>query len=288
MRLKRYLKNTIRPGLQFSFLFLLIISSSACLLNLEPTYKENDIPRIITQICKDEYNIDVVTRRTATTLWVYAPFSKLLHKEYGSKEGKIFDEEIMEKLRNISNTIGRVLVNSDKTPEFFVLLASDINIGIDYMVVANVLDIKKSYADFLPWTELNRRYVFKFGMVPQAVGDDSGEHFQPYDIKLPFFLAEQISQRIANRFQEEDLRKYFEIQKSTGVFDNNTFVFEYLIKKVSEPKEKIKPIKEILNIITYCIKTYEFKDFSGVQITDLITGDKLLLSNKEIWTGTIW
>ena len=286
-RLRLSLKNTVKPAFLLNLAIFIIVSLSGCLGPVEPTYKEEDIPSIVKKICKDEYNLDVITKRTASTLWIYAPLSKLLHQDYGIKEDKVFDEEMIDKLRNILNTIGRVLISADKTPEFFALLASDINLGLDYTIIENVTDMKKSYAGFIPWTEANRRYVFRFKIAPEAIKDKTGVHLEAYDIKLADFLAEQIAQRIFGQFQEGDLKKYFKVNKSEGRFMDNTFIFEYSIEQVSQPEKKINIIKEILNTVPYCIKTYEFRDFKDVAIKDLITQDKLVLNQAEIWVRPI-
>jgi hypothetical protein len=271
----------VKPVLLFNLLICIIFAG--CKGQIEPTYKEENLTSLVKQICKDEYQLDVITARTPTTLWVCAPLSKILHKDYGKKEDKIFDEEMVDKLRNILTTIGRVLVSSDRTPEFFVLVASDINIGLDYTLIANALDIKKSYAGFIPFTETQKRYVIKFGLAPEAIGDTTGRHVQIYDIRLPDFLAQQIAQRIASLFQADELNKYLKVEKSDGVFNNGTFIFAYSIKEILKPEKNINVMKEILKIITYCIKTYEFQDFSSLEITDLLTQDKLVLSRQEIW-----
>lgn len=281
MRLKLFLRNLVKPALLFNLLICIIFAG--CKGQIEPTYKEENLTSLVKQICKDEYQLDVITARTPTTLWVYAPLSKILHKDYGKKEDKIFDEEMVDKLRNILTTIGRILVSSDHTPEFFVLVASDINIGLDYAILANVLDIKKSYAGFIPFTETQKRYVIKFGLAPEAIQDTTGRHVQIYDIRLPDFLAQQIAQRIAGQFQADKLNKYFKVEKSDGMFNNGTFIFAYSIKEILKPEKNINVMKEILKTITYCIKTYEFQDFSSLEITDLLTQDKLVLSRQEIW-----
>jgi len=285
MRLKPSLRNSVKYALLFSFLICIFLSG--CQNPIEPTFKEKDIPQAVKNICKDEYNLDVITQRTSTTLWVYIPLSKILHKEYGIKEDKIFDEEITDKLRNILSTIGRVIISSDNAPEFFALLASDINLGLDYTIIGNVLDIKKSYAGFIPWTEANRRYVIKFKIAPTAIKDTGAEHLDAYDIKLQDFLAEQIAQRIAVQFQKEDLKKYFKIDLFNGKFKNDRFIFEYSISEVLKPDKKINIIKEMLSVISYCIKIYEFKDFSYVEIRNLLSEDKLILDKGEVCKGSI-
>ncbi len=283
MKSKPYLKSLANPALLFSLVLLL----AGCENQIPPTYQEKNIPFLIKQICKDEYKLDVTTKRVGSTLWIYAPMEKILHKEYGLSEDKIFDEEIMNKLRNILTTAGRVLISSDNTPDFFALLASDINIGLDYTIIGNTLDIKKSYAGFIPWTEANRRYVMRFKLSPESVGDTTGSHFEASDIKLPDFLAEQIAQRIGMQLQGENLKEYFKVEKSEGRFDKGTFMFEYAIQQIATPGKEIDMKKEILNIISYCLHTYEFKDFYMVGLKNSVTGDELTLNQAAIWEKPI-
>lgn len=281
MRLRRFLKNSLKPGLLFSLSSCLILSG--CANPFEPTYKQKDIPYLVKKICKEEYNLEVSTKRTPTTLWIYAPLSKILDADYGIKADKIFDEEMVNKLRNILTTVGRVLISSDNTPEFFALLASDIKLGLDYTLMGCVLDIKKTYAGFIPETEANRRYVIRFKISPEAINDTTGVHLKAYDIKFPDFLAEQISQRIGSNFQGEDRKKYFRVEKSEGKFSDGIFTFAYAIEQIAQPDKKIDIKKEALDIITYCLKTYEFKEFLMLEVTDLNTADKLVLSRAAIW-----
>jgi len=287
MRLKRSLMNLAKPALLFFSLALFLISLPACQNPLEPTYKEKDIPSIVKKICKEEYGLDVTTIRAHTTLWIYTPVTKLLHEEYGIKEDKIFSEEMLDKLRNILTTVGRVLLSSDNAPEFFAIVASDINIGLDYIIIGNVLDLKKAYAGFIPEMEVNRRYVIKLAEDPKAKGDVTGSHFQAYDVRLADFLAEQMAQRIGSRFQEEGQKKFFKVEKSEGRFSDGTFILEYSIEQIAKPPKEIDIKKEILDIITYCIKTYEFRDFSQIEIADLITQDRVILNKASIWAKTI-
>lgn len=282
MKLKPSLRNAVKPVLLFNLSVSIFLFLSGCLGSLEPTYKEEELPQVIKQICKNEFQLDVVTKRTPTTLWIYAPMSQLLHKDYGITQDKVFDEKITDYLRNILNTISRALINSNNTCEFYALCVSDINIGLDYTIMGSVIDIRKSYAGVIPWTESNKRYVVSFKVAPEAIGDTTGEHLLTDDIKLADFLAEEIAQRIAMRFNEEDLKNYFKVEKSSGEFKDNIFSFEYAIKQLSEPPKKIRVLKEILNMVAYCIKTYEFKDFSCVQIKDGDSGDKLIVDKAEI------
>lgn len=281
MRLKPSSKNLARAALLLVSFFL-YISLSGCQESFEPTFKEKDIPYLVKQICKDEYKLDVITEMTPTTLWIYIPLQKILDKEYGIKEGKILDEEMTDKLRNILTTVGRVLLSANKAPEFFALWSSDINIGLDYILIGNVLDIRKSYAGNLPFTEINKRYVMKFSVNPEAIQDKIGRHIKFYNVSMPDFLIQQIVQRTSVGFQRESFKKYFKIDKIDGIFNNGAFILEYSVKPLGRPDKPIDVMKEILNTVTYCVKIYDFQDFSQVEINDLITQDKIVLSKAEI------
>lgn len=276
MKLKRYLKNSAKAALLFSLALLAL----GCSARIEPSYKEKDIPEVVKRICKDEYNLDVVTIRTGNTLWIYAPLNKILDKDFGAAKDKFFDEEVADKLRNILTTIGRVIISSDKAPEFFALLASDINLGLDYTIIGNVLDTKKSYAGFLPWTEANKRFVINIQANPEAIGDKTGVHLKAYDIKLPDFLAKQIAQRIELNFRQKKNADNFEVTSVVSEFLNKSFTFDLNIKKIGPEAEKIELIDEALKIAAFVIDSYEFKDFEALTLRDLN-------SNKSITFGKL-
>jgi hypothetical protein len=285
MRSKPYLKNSIKPALLFNLIFLFLLLLSGCDSHIKPTYKEEDIPFLVKKICKEEYKLDVITVRSASTLWIYAPLQKILHKEYGVKEGKIFDDEIMEKMRNILTTVGRVLISSDNAPEFFALLISDINIGLDYTIIGSALDIKKSYAGFIPWTEANRRYITMAKVNPEAINDTTGTHLEAREIDLPNFLAEQIAARVSAHFQEEALKGSFKVDKAEGVFKGDQFIFEYSINQTQALKKEIDFQDEVLKIAAYCIKTYEFRGFQTVELKDLFSNKDTVVGKDIIWSN---
>ncbi len=274
-RLKPSSKNSVKHVPLFSFLFFLSIFFYGCQADLEPTYKEKDIPYIIKQICKEEYNLDVTTKRTTNTLWIYAPLDKILDKNYGIIKDKIFDEEMMAKLRNILITVSRVLINSDNTPEFFALLASDINIGLDYTIIGNILDMKKSYSGSLPWIEANKRYVYKMQLAAEAIGDTTGTHLVAYNIKLPNFLADQIAQRLVSQFNKDDTKNNLTMEQVKSNFEDGSFKFHIDTEKTEKPQEYIDITKEVLKIFTFVIQNYNFDDFETVEIHDLNSGKKI-------------
>jgi hypothetical protein len=118
---------------------------------------------------------------------------------------------------------------------------------------------------------------------PEAINDLTGTHLKAENIYMPDFLAKQIAQRIAALLQEDNYKKYFKIEKSEGKYEGKKFVFEYSLTKISEPKNPVDYKQEILHTIAYCVKTYEFKDFSEVEINDAMDQSKIILSMQAIW-----
>ncbi|MCX5708747.1 MAG: hypothetical protein NTY14_07275 [Candidatus Omnitrophica bacterium] len=269
-------------GLVFSVIFCGFLLAGCFPDDIQPSYKEADIPVTIKKICREEFKLRVLPIRVGNTLWVYAPQPRLLHADFGKKPEKIFDEDLLDKARNILTSISRVLLSSDKAPDFFVLVLSDINIGLDYSLTANILDIKKSAAGMIPWNEANKRYVIGFEQSVDAKGDVRGEHLKVYDLKLAEFLSRLIVQRVRMFFQEEPIKKYFSLKDVNAGFRDKVFTFEYSTDKKLEPKENPDIPRAILNSIVYCFKTYEFKDFARVKIRNLQGGAIVVYESKDI------
>ncbi len=282
MRLKQFSKNSVNPALLFS----LILATSfifGCNANIEPTFKEKDIPFYIKKICKEEYRLEVTTQVVGKTLWVYAPLSRVLHKDFGKIKEKIFDEEMTNKLMNLMISIGRVLLSADKTPDFYCLAISDIGEkGVDYIIIGNVLDIKKSYAGIIPQPETNKRYVFKLEISPQAMGDTLGTHLKFYDITQAEFLARQIAQRIEARLREENLKNLYETKSVIPNFLDGRFIFIIDISKKT-PAANTDITSEALKIISAVLRDYEFKDFTEVEIRETAAAKNISVNQKALF-----
>jgi hypothetical protein len=286
MRLKRYSKNSASPVPPFLSLILLTLVFSGCSGEIPPTYKEKDIPSVIQKICKDEFNLDTTSTIAGKTLWVYAPISKMIHKDYETTKGKLFDDKMSDQLRNVMISIGRVLISADHAPDFFCLVISDIGErGLDYSLVANAEDIKKSYAGFLPWTEINKRYVEKLESAPQALGDTTGAHIQAFDITLKDFIAAQIAQRIENRFRQEDFKSLYNVKGVSAQFTSDTLVINANIE--TQEVRLINPgddniTRESQKIIAMVTRYYEFRDYEDVQINYIADGKSAVFSKAAV------
>ncbi len=282
MKLKLYLKNSVKSALLFNLILFLSLFFSGCQTDFNPTYAEGQIPEQIKKICKEEYKLDVTTQRVGNTLWVYIPLTELLHKDINVNREKFFSDAAKEKLMNIITSLSRVVLSSDKSPDFYALVASDIEAGIDYTLIGYILDIKKAYASFIPSTELDRRYVMKLTHEPKSVEDKDGSHLRVFDINFNDFLAEQISQRINFKFQDEEFRKYFQVNSVQGQYKDRDIILQYNIKQILPPPKPIDIQQEILKIIAYCVSTYEFKDFNQIGLIDLDSGNEIMLGQTAL------
>lgn len=286
MRLKPFSKNSANPALLLFSLSLITLFFSGCSSEIPPTYKEKDIPFFIQKICKEEYSLEVTTAMAGKTLWVYAPISKMIHQDYAVTKEKLFDDKMSEQLRNVMTSIGRVLISSDRAPDFYFLVISDIGErGLDYTLIGNVLDIKKSYANFIPWSEMNKRYIEKLENSPQALGDTRGEHIQPYDITLRGFIAAQIAQRIENRFRQEDFKDIYTVKAVTAQFTPETLIInaDIVMQEMRLFKTNNDDItKESLKITAQVLRAYDFRDYQDVQINDILNGKSTVYSRAAV------
>jgi len=285
MKLKPYLKNSANPALLFNLSLILLLFSS-CSANIEPTYKEKDIPFHIQKICKEEYGLNVTTRLVGSTLWVYAALPRIIDKDYAVTKDKIFDDQMNDKLRKIMTSIGRVLVSSDRAPEFYCLVISDTQErGLDYTLIGSVMDMKKSYAGFIPWAETNNRYVRKLENAPLALGDSKGEHVRPYDISLPEFITLQISQRIADRFREADLKYLYQVNSIDIQFTPTTLIINADIIPQElrlGSMENNDLTKQSLRIVALVTRAYDFRDYINVEINDIKNGRRKIFNRTAV------
>jgi hypothetical protein len=230
MKLKQFLLNTVKANLCKIIILSFILSSCK---PIQPTYREKDIQEAIRNICQSEYGFSVKTFWIGKTIWVYLPLERLLN------EKMLFDEDTLERISQVDLAISRVLLSSDKPPDFYCITASDIKqFGADYTIIGWVPDIVQYQLGFISRDDFFNRLVRKAQVNPESLGDKEGKHLEVFDVKLSDFLAEQIAQRIETKFNKEK----FTVNKVGGYFEDDTFKFEYdiiFLKKRPSHSKKI-------------------------------------------------
>lgn len=292
MKLKLSSRSLARAGLK---LFPLIFFLSACTSSTSPTFLRESIPPAVKDICKKEYQLDLSTKLVGRTLWVYMPLEDIISKlpkpekyterflvedkkntlndgvlrvsylikpiaERETQQEMSIDKSVNEKIFNVLQVIRRVLFSIDNSknnnPLFFCIVTADIKNGFEIKQVFHLLDLKKLSYGFISQTEYQHRVVQDTAVSAQIIGDFEGAHLDYRDITLEEFIVSQIQSRIRFKFQKPEVEKNADIDK------------------------------EVLKIITYTLNTYNFKDFSLVEIVNLVSAAKTTLNQTAVLTGS--
>lgn len=292
MKLRQSLKNSARSGLKLSTYVLLPLLLCACISSTEPSYSKETLVDSIQNICKDEYNIEVKAKLIGQTLWIYLPLEDLIeksdkpekylerfsieHNKDEFKDGllkleysiKVIPEKekyqevkynklALEKMNNVWKVLRRVLFSMKDSKkdglQFFCFISADIKNGFQMKEIFYYLDLKKVSYEFISLAEYQHRTIQDTQIQPEIIGDKEGLHLNYRDIPFEEFLMRQIEHRIRLKFQKPEVDKNVDIDK------------------------------EIIKIVVYTLKTYNFRDFSTVELNNLLTNNKIILNQAAIW-----
>lgn len=246
---------------------------------IKPTYTKEKIVESITSLCKQEYNIEPKVWLLEETVWIYLPLPRLITKEVQ------WDKETAEKINKVIVGASRVVLSMNPRPQFMAVVASDTQeYGLDYTIITWIPDIVKFQLQFISRDEFHRRTLAKIEEDPRALFDTEGNHIEKRQIKMGDFLAGQITQRVYAKFSlEPKFKDYFKVEKVETIFGEEIFRINYDIKQIKNlSPDSINIRKEILKIISYVIKEYNFKDFLWVEIKDSITQEKSIFSRAAL------
>lgn len=272
-------------------LLLIVQLIPGCDFRKEPLLSKDEAEIKFIRLCKDEYDLDAHTKLIGNTFWIYIPYQQDLLKfkanrfasaasnftvDYlnGEYEQEIFrfeyqikpllkseenkgytyslTDELSEQLRNLLNLIYRVYFNSQEQPEFYRLVMADIVNGVEIVYTIYGLDLKKAYNNAIASEEYYKRILqdIKGGM--SIINDRTGRHLNYQETNFGEFLTRQIVQRIRIKF----LAGGFKTEDTTE--------------------------QEILKIISYCLKVYEFKNYWEVILKNLSTGKQTTKSRIDL------
>ncbi|MCK5215727.1 MAG: hypothetical protein KAR05_10290 [Candidatus Omnitrophica bacterium] len=146
-------------------------------------------------------------------------------------------------------------VKTDEAPEFFVIIISNINKGVEISNLSYLKDFLRGMSDYYFSAEYNLRTISEeLKGDPDIVGDKTGEHIDFHAVTWPEFLTKQIIHRIKFKYRQSDF-----------------------------PPEGTDE-EEILTIVNQALSGYKFTGFDGVVLEDLGTGSKESYSKEEIKT----
>ncbi|MBU1998192.1 MAG: hypothetical protein ABIG46_06570 [Candidatus Omnitrophota bacterium] len=293
MKLKLSLSHSVSLALSIFFLFTL---SSGCTLSTQPTYLKESIPEAVEDICRKEYKLEVSSRLVGRTLWIYLPLEDIFTKpekpqkytekfeisknEESYKSGLFkfdyaikaipeqekvqeveYKKDAKEKIGSVWKVLRRVIFSMEKgqemSPELFCLVIADIKNGIMLKEVFYYLDLKKVSYEYISWGEYSHRTIQDMELAPNIIGDKRGSSLEYRDITLEEFVASQIRHRIGLKFQKPEVSYDADIDK------------------------------EIIKIIINTIKIYGVRDFSAVELNNLLNNSKVTLNREAIWAEPV-
>ena len=145
-------------------------------------------------------------------------------------------------------------VKKEKVPEFFVILMADINNGLAYKTVFLLEDYKRLQAGSLPYEEYSLREINEFYGDSAFIGNNAGRDLNTAAIAWPWFLVEQVKNRITFKFQKSDFPPTGETEET------------------------------VMTAIAQTTGAYAFGDFTSVYLEDLRAGKKFKFSKEQLAT----
>jgi PBP1b-binding outer membrane lipoprotein LpoB len=291
MKSKLSLKSLAKIGLK---ILPLILFLSACSSSVAPSFLKKDIPQAVADICKKEYKLDLITKLVDQTLWVYMPLEDIVTKaenpekyiekfsvedkknslsegilkvsyaikpvaEKEVKQEMALDKKVNEKIFNVLQVIRRVLFSMDNSkisnPLFFCIVTADIKNGFEIKQIFHLSDLKKLSYGFISQTEYQHRIVQDTLISTLIINDTAGTHLDYQNITLEDFITGQIQNRIRIKFQKPEVEK-------NAIID-----------------------KEILKIVSYTLDTYNFRNFSLLEMDDVLNAKKTILNRAAVLDG---
>ncbi len=288
MKSKLFSKSLAKIALKLlPFVFCL----SACNSSVTPSFLKESTASAVKDICLKEYKLDLVTKLVDQTLWVYMPLEDIVTKldkpekyierfsiqdnknllaegilsvsylikpieEKESNQEMALDKKVNEKIFNVLQVIRRVLFSTDhskiNSPLFFCIVTADIKNGFQIKQVFHLSDLKKLSYGFISQTEYQHRILQDTEVSPLIIGDRQGTHLDYQNITLDNFIVGQIQNRIKIKFQKPEVEKNADVDK------------------------------EILKIITYTLNTYNFQNFTLLEMTNLLNEKKSIFNRTAI------
>jgi len=160
----------------------------------------------------------------------------------------------------------------------------------EYLIVVDmsmfpspIKEIASKY--FYSGTEIRERNLkVTFGQY-NDIGYIGIDGFPKWDLKLDWFLNQQIARRIKILFEEDRrLKEKFKVESSQGLINNKILQLKFSIVP-NEPSAKDDEIifSRILRLAAKTFHRYSFEDFEGIELTDTQpNGKKIYLSKDDL------
>ncbi|MFC1621678.1 hypothetical protein ACFL2G_05205 [Candidatus Omnitrophota bacterium] len=149
--------------LKYLLAVALLITLSSC---TPATYSKEKVEESIKNLCKEEYDLDITTRITGSTLGVFIPIEGLIGKDLK------LDQEAGEKIEDVALSIHRVSMSTDRPLKFYTLTARDIDMpGAEFVLTGYTYDVVRVRLLDISRGEYHKRILRDFRFNPVIAGE---------------------------------------------------------------------------------------------------------------------
>ncbi len=194
--------------------------------------------------------------------------------------------EFDEATRKVLTTIHRVLLSSDATADFYVLLMSDPKTPGAYLTIVRYMDdVRRTNANMLDTPEMFARTIFELNFV--GTNNLTIDQYVPRDIRLEEFLSWQIARRIQHKLTDTlQPAGAAEVGRCGGEFRDGEFAFTLNVVPASGSVLDDATMREIFKAstteIAQVLSSYHFNDFQSVRLIYPLTGRNLVLPKARL------
>lgn len=144
-------------------------------------------------------------------------------------------------------------VKTPRVPTFFVIVLADITSGIQSRAMMTFSDLRRAMQDAPFYEEYTRRSVFETPTGDKAIiGDKEGTTIGMHNLTWGEFLARQMIYRINYKYARSS----------------------------HAPSENAQD--ELIEVAVDTVKAYSFKDFTGIDLNNLATGERLIIGREKL------
>lgn len=263
-------------------MFAGLLSLAGC----SPTYHRDQLIDAIQHICAKEHRYTVTARQVGQTIALHLNHPGILQQQAG---GPItLSPSANQILGDLIETIHRVILSSDASINFYLILVSDSTIPGAYLTLVRYMeDVRRANANMLPPTEFFNRTILelKYVGVPMTTIDQLVLN----DIRLEQFLSWQLAKRIQTRLSEElSARNLQAVQVGpcAGEFHNGEFAFTLNVNAQADAPLSDAQLQQVFEdasgVIAQVLSGYAFTNFDHVRLTHPSTGRTLLLPKARL------
>jgi hypothetical protein len=270
-----------------------------------PTYQRENVKETIKKLAEKEYGLDVEVREQGETLSLRFRTPNLIGELTSG------NEDIYRKMNGLFMVLIRVVLSTDNPPDFIILDLIDAdNPRFRLVFTRYVEDLRKAMAEAISHTQTQDRLLEEFvigdrhiAFDPQDMDlvrlmlmamDSSAESAAPAkpsdaleDVDFKYFLervAENVTRRVLK--EEDEISDNTVIRQINARFEpEEAGQLRILLDMASRPSITLAPsfIEETVlplaaKEVKQLLKSYRFKDFSGITVIEKNTGKILSVS----------